>query len=156
MDSAGDVYSFGDAGFYGSLPGELGASSRPSANDVRVTGHQATIPVTGFAATADGHGYWMATTNGTIYTFGDAAQDGSLPSLGIAPPPITVTGYTLPSTIGLSIPLATVSALVRTPDGGGYWLTSVSGGVFSFGDAQFHGSIPGIPSTIHSVGEFAG
>ena len=81
VDSAGDVYSFGDPGFYGSLPGELGASSRPSANDV-VTGHQATIPVTGFAATADGHGYWMATTNGTIYTFGDAAQDGSCPHSG--------------------------------------------------------------------------
>jgi hypothetical protein len=153
VDSAGDVYSFGDAGFFGSLPGTLSSSARLSANDV-VTGHQATIPVTGFVATADGHGYWMATTNGSIYTFGDATQYGSLPSQGIAPPQITVNGYTSPSTVGLSIPLATVSTLVRTPDGGGYWLTSLNGGVFSFGDAQFHGSVPGIPSTINSVWEF--
>ncbi len=28
----------------------------------------------------------------------------------------------------------------RTPDSGGYWLVAVDGGVFSFGDAHFHGS----------------
>jgi len=153
VDSVGDVYTFGDAGFYGSLPGAYSSSARLSAHDV-VSGHQATIPVTGFAATADGHGYWMATTDGSIYTFGDAGQYGSLPSQGISTPEITVIGYTPPSTVGLSIPLSTVSALVRTPSGGGYWLTSLNGGVYSFGDAQFHGSIPGIPSTIDGVAEF--
>ncbi len=151
VDSVGNVYAFGDAGFFGSLPGVLsGASERILPNDV-VTGHQATIPVTGFAATADGHGYWMATTNGSIYTFGDATFYGSLPSQGISVPQVTINGYTAPSTVGVNLPLSTVSALVRTPDGKGYWLTSLDGGVFSFGDAQFHGSVPGIPSTISSV-----
>ena len=149
-DSAGNVYTFGDAQFYGSLPGELSSFAKTSAHDV-VTGHQASIPVTGFAATADGHGYWMAATDGSIYTFGDAANYGSLPALGLTPPPVTVLGYIPPSIVGVSIPLANVSSLVRTPDGGGYWLTSLNGGVFSFGDAQFHGSIPGVPTSIDSV-----
>ena len=30
-----------------------------------------------------------------------------------------------------------------TPDGGGYWLVGSDGGVFSFGDAAFHGSMGG-------------
>ena len=154
VDSVGDVYSFGDAGFYGSLPGVLSSSARLSSNDV-VTGHQATIPVTGFAATADGHGYWMATNDGSIYTFGDAKAYGSLPSIGLTPPPITVIGYNGTAAVGVSIPLSTVSALVWTPDGGGYWLTSLNGGVYSFGGAQFHGSVPGIPSSIDSVAAFS-
>ena len=142
VDSAGDVYGFGDAGFYGSLPGRLSSLVKTSAHDV-VTGHQATVPVTGFAPTADGRGYWMVATDGSLYTFGDAPNYGSLRDIGLTPPPVTVNGYIPPSTVGLSIPLANVSAFVRTPDGGGYWFTSLNGGVFSFGDAQFHGSVPG-------------
>jgi hypothetical protein len=30
--------------------------------------------------------------------------------------------------------------MAATPDGGGYWLVGADGGVFSFGDARFHGS----------------
>ena len=30
--------------------------------------------------------------------------------------------------------------MAATPDGGGYWLVASDGGVFSFGDAVFHGS----------------
>jgi len=30
--------------------------------------------------------------------------------------------------------------MAATPDGGGYWLVASDGGVFSFGDARFHGS----------------
>ena len=153
-DSTGDVFSFGDAQFHGSLPGLFNSLAKTSAHDV-VTGHQASIPVTGFAATGDGGGYWMAATDGSIYTFGDAANYGSLPSLGLTPPPVTVIGYSPPSTVGLSIPLANVSTLLRTPDGRGYWMTSLNGGVFSFGDAQFHGSIPGLSSSIDGVAGFA-
>lgn len=154
VDSAGDVNGFGDAGFYGSLPSRLSSLAKTSTHDV-VTGHQASVPVTGFAPTADGRGYWMLATDGSLYTFGDAPNYGSLRDIGLTPPPVTVNGYYPPSTVGLSIPLANVSAFVRTPDGGGYWFTSLDGGVFSFGDAQFHGSVPGVPSTIDSVGELA-
>jgi hypothetical protein len=30
--------------------------------------------------------------------------------------------------------------MAGTPSGGGYWLVAADGGIFSFGDAQFHGS----------------
>jgi hypothetical protein len=32
-----------------------------------------------------------------------------------------------------------------TPDGGGYWLVATDGGIFSFGDAGFSGSVGGQP-----------
>jgi hypothetical protein len=34
--------------------------------------------------------------------------------------------------------------MAATPDGGGYWLVGSDGGVFSFGDATFYGSLSGI------------
>ena len=37
-----------------------------------------------------------------------------------------------------------ITGLAETPDGHGYWLVGADGGVFSFGDAQFYGSLPGI------------
>jgi hypothetical protein len=36
-----------------------------------------------------------------------------------------------------------IVGMAATPDGGGYWLVASDGGVFSFGDAQFHGSAGG-------------
>ena len=33
--------------------------------------------------------------------------------------------------------------MAATPDGGGYWLVGSDGGVFGFGDAAYHGSVPG-------------
>jgi hypothetical protein len=37
-----------------------------------------------------------------------------------------------------------VVGITPTADRGGYWLVASDGGVFSFGDTQFYGSIPGI------------
>jgi len=151
-DSSGNVFDFGDAQSYGSLPGAIGSAVRSNArsDDIGV-GHPATVPITAFVATPDGHGYWMAGTDGSVYAFGDAGSFGYLPSAGIDVPPITVTGYQRPSSVGVSIPLSTASDLVRTPDGGGYWLVSLDGGVFAFGDAGFHGSVPGTGAVIRSV-----
>ena len=36
-----------------------------------------------------------------------------------------------------------IVGMASTPDGGGYWLVASDGGVFSFGDATFHGSTGG-------------
>jgi hypothetical protein len=66
----GGVYSFGDAHFFGSLPG-LGVV--PSA------------PVTGIVATADGGGYWLVGADGGVFAFGDAVFHGSLPGIGVRP-----------------------------------------------------------------------
>ena len=35
--------------------------------------------------------------------------------------------------------------MVPTSDGGGYWLVASDGGIFSFGDAVFYGSLGGSP-----------
>ena len=35
--------------------------------------------------------------------------------------------------------------IASTPDGKGYWLVAADGGVFSFGDAGFYGSMGGNP-----------
>jgi hypothetical protein len=35
-------------------------------------------------------------------------------------------------------------ALVAGPGSGGYWLVAADGGVFTFGDAQFWGSMGGV------------
>ena len=37
-----------------------------------------------------------------------------------------------------------IAAMAPTPSGLGYWLIAVDGGLFAFGDAQYHGSVPGM------------
>ena len=68
MTQSRSVYAFGDAGFFGSLPG-LG-----------VTPAQ---PVIGIVHTADDGRYWMIGADGGIFAFGDAPFIGSLPGLGV-------------------------------------------------------------------------
>jgi hypothetical protein len=45
-----------------------------------------------------------------------------------------------------------VVGMAATPDGKGYWLVAADGGVFSFGDAQFYGSMGGQPLNKPVVG----
>lgn len=61
--SDGGVFSFGDAQFYGSLPG---LNVKPNA------------PVVGGAVTDSGRGYWMCSSDGGIFCFGDAQFHGSM------------------------------------------------------------------------------
>jgi hypothetical protein len=68
--AGGGVYSYGDATFRGSLPGD---------------GIVPASPIVGIAATPDGGGYWLAGADGGVFSFGDAAFFGSLPSLHTAP-----------------------------------------------------------------------
>lgn len=39
----------------------------------------------------------------------------------------------------------------RTPNGGGYWIVASDGGVFSFGNAAFHGSLPGAGVSVNNI-----
>jgi L,D-peptidoglycan transpeptidase YkuD (ErfK/YbiS/YcfS/YnhG family) len=71
------------------------------------------------AATPDGGGYWVASSTGGVYPFGDAHSYGSM------------SGRALNSAI---------VGLAATPSGNGYWLVASDGGVFNFGDAGFFGS----------------
>ena len=68
-------------------------------------------------------GYWLVTSDGGIFAFGDAGFHGS------------IGGLTLNKSI---------VGMAATPDGGGYWLVTSDGGIFAFGDAGFHGSIGGL------------
>jgi hypothetical protein len=100
VSSDGGIFSFGDAGFYGST------------GDLRLN-----QPIVGIAATPSGRGYWMVATDGGIFSFGDARFFGSTGSLN-----------------------KPIVGMAATPSGKGYWLVASDGGIFSFGDARFFGS----------------
>src|SRR5579875_2155656 len=67
VGSDGGVFSFGDARYFGSVPG-LG---------VHVS------DVVGMASTPDGKGYWLVGSDGGVFSFGDARYFGSVPGLGV-------------------------------------------------------------------------
>jgi outer membrane protein assembly factor BamB len=142
--SDGGVFSFGLAGFHGSL------------GDVRLS-----APIVGMAATADGGGYWLVGADGGVFTFGDARFYGSTgnvhlnqPVVGIAAAPDS-QGYWLVardggvfsfgpgarfdgSTGGIRLNQPVVG-MAGDPATGGYWLVASDGGIFSF-DAPYLGS----------------
>ncbi len=45
-----------------------------------------------------------------------------------------------------------VVGMAARPQGDGYWLVARDGGVFSFGNARFHGSLAGVWTGTHVVG----
>jgi hypothetical protein len=117
---------------------------------------------TGIAATADGGGYWLTSSKGSVEAFGDAPSDGGIargtlnrPVVGMAATPDGL-GYWLDAADGgiftfgnarfwgstgslhLNKPVA---GMAPTHDGGGYWLVASDGGIFAFGDAAFAGSM---------------
>jgi|GEM_PF-1156207 len=117
VGSDGGIFSFGQAGFYGS------------------TGNMVLQrPVVGITPTRDRAGYWLVASDGGIFAFGDSGYYGSLPGLGLAP-----AGSAAPRSLS-----APIVAMVPTPDGAGYFMVAADGGVFAFGDARFAGSCPGI------------
>ena len=59
--SDGGIFSFGDAGFYGST-GNIHLNR----------------PIVGMAATPDGKGYWLVASDGGIFAYGDAEFLGSM------------------------------------------------------------------------------
>jgi hypothetical protein len=109
--------------------------------------------------------YWLAASDGGVYSLGRAPFHDSL---GNNPPKTPVVdlestgsgdGYWLTAQDGAVYafgaagyhggvndrPLAApVTAIARTPSNRGYWLAARDGGVFAFGDAQFYGSLPSL------------
>jgi hypothetical protein len=75
------------------------------------------------AASEANQGYWLASADGGVFTEGSAPFFGSLGSLRLQGP---------------------IVSMAATPDGRGYWLAAMDGGVFSFGDAAFYGSMGGV------------
>jgi hypothetical protein len=140
----GGVFTFGDAGFYGSAGGL-----------------HLNRPIVGIVATPDGRGYWLVASDGGVFTFGDAGFYGSAGGLPLSAAVVGMAatpdgrGYWLVAGDGGVFAFgdapfagsaggqdlnASTAGMAATPDGKGYWLVTSDGGVFTFGDAVFHGS----------------
>lgn len=68
---------------------------------------------------------------------------------------IGVTAATVPQAASASIPgclAGEIVGIAPTADGNGYWLAGADGGVFSYGDAKFFGSMAGRPLNKPIVG----
>ena len=144
--SDGGIFTFGNAGFFGSTGGQLldqpvvGMAPTPTRDGYWLVAADGGIftfgdagffgsaggglvdNVVGMAATPSGNGYWLVGADGQVYNFGDAQFLGSM------------GGQTLDQ------PMVGMAA---TPSGDGYWLVASDGGIFAFGDAGFYGSTGG-------------
>ena len=117
VGSDGGIFSFGAAGFHGSMGGI-----------------PLQRPVVGITPTASRNGYWLVASDGGIFAFGDSAYYGSIPGLGLHP-----AGSGQPNSLD-----APIVGMVPSTSRHGYFMVASDGGVFAFGDARFEGSCPGI------------
>ncbi len=154
--SDGGIFSFGNAGFYGSTGAIhlnqpiVGMASTPdhrgywlvasdggifAFGDAKFYGSTGAIhlnqPIVGMAPTPDGRGYWLVASDGGIFSFGDAGFFGSTGGFPLNRPIVSMT---------------------PTPNGRGYWLVASDGGIFTFGNAGFFGSTGGVPLSAPIVG----
>jgi hypothetical protein len=117
------------------------------------TEHMHTSTIVGMATTTDRQGYWLVTSSGTVYPYGDAAPLSIRPHhhliKGIVASPFG--GYWLYTAQGnvyrtrgareYGSPAAdhahttTIVGMATTADGRGYWLTTSTGVVYAYGDA---------------------
>src|SRR5271156_5384581 len=63
------------------------------------------------ASTANGEGYWMVTSTGKVYAFGNAKLYGDMSGKHLDQP---------------------IVGIIAAPDSKGYWLVAKDGGIFSF------------------------
>ena len=115
--SDGGIFSFGDSGFYGSIPGvglHPAGSRLPNSRNA---------PIVGMVPTRTGHGYFMVASDGGVFAFGDARFAGSCPAIG--------------GCGGAAV------AVMPDASGSGYWLVTALGKVANFGDAPFDGDMSG-------------
>jgi hypothetical protein len=149
-DAGGGVYTYGDAGFFGALPGMHLKLSQPivaivatptgkgywlvggdggifTFGDAGYLGslpalHASVTDIVGMSATSDGGGYWMVGSDGGVFAFGDAGYFGSIYDKTGSASPLPIVGIT------------------GSPAGTGYLLARNDGAVFAFGTSFFGGS----------------
>jgi hypothetical protein len=120
QDYVGIAPTPGNLGYW--LVPRGGGTARPFGNAGDLNAPTTNAPVVGVADASAG-GYWSATSDGGVFSYGTATFFGSM---------------------GGALLNAPVVGIASTPDHGGYWLVASDGGVFSFGDAAFYGSVPGV------------
>ncbi len=106
--------------------GSVYADSGPSLSGTMVKGSPVGTllsPAVGIAI-GPSDGYWITTSNGTVYTYGPSFYGSPCDIFGSC-------------SLSLNQPIV---GMASTPDGKGYWLVASDGGIFSYGDAQFYGS----------------
>lgn len=133
--------------FYGSRGGEYAEGGFDDA------------PMMGIAGDPLGRGYWLVSSNGAVYTFGEVQFYGGMHGQSINAPIAKITahpdgrGYWLVGEDGAVYAFGSAQVfgthpptngrkvvdLCATKSGNGYWLLSDNGGVFAYGDAPFHG-----------------
>jgi parallel beta-helix repeat protein len=104
--------------YYGIYLQAGASSSTVSGNTVTVT--KGGVPV--FTVAAPGSAYWLASSNGGVFSFGQAPFEGSAGGITLSQP---------------------IVGEAAAPDSGGYWLAAKDGGIFSYGSATYWGSLPG-------------
>jgi hypothetical protein len=115
----GGVFTFGDVQFYGSM-----------------ANHHLNAPVVGIAqpngVPGPGEGYWLVAADGGVFTFGpDARFLGSMGNQHLNAP-----------VVGMASGTDIVGGIDSDLDEG-YWLVAADGGIFTFGDVPFCGSMGG-------------
>ena len=121
--SDGGIFSFGDATYFGSMGGQ-----------------RLNKPIVGIASTAGsvnpqngsivGDGYWLVASDGGVFNFGNAGFMGSMGGQRLNKPIVSIA----PGPYALNFGNFSLQAT-------GYWLVASDGGVFSFGKANFFGSL---------------
>ncbi len=156
VGAGGGVFAFGDARFYGSVPG-LGK---------RVSN------IVAMAVTADDRGYYLLGSDGGIFTFGDARFYGSLPGIGVRTQHVVgmvaypaSTGYLLVSRDGgvfnfgtgvrfygslpgIGVRVGNIVGIALTQDEDGYWMAGSDGKVYGFGSAKVAATPGGLPANL--------
>jgi hypothetical protein len=160
--SDGGIFSFGDAVFYGSMGGKpldapiVAIATTPdghgyyevasdggifSFGDARFEGSMGgkplNRPVVGIAVTASG-GYYEVASDGGVFSFG-APFHGSTGCLNLDRPITSLAISPNSTTVGTG----TACGFTAPQAPGGYQFVADDGGVFSFGNAPFAGSLGG-------------
>ena len=140
--SDGGIFSFGDAGYHGSMGGK-----------------HLNRPIVGMTPTPSGAGYWLVASDGGIFAFGTAEFFGSTGAMHLNAPIVGMDspdsgGYWLVASDGgifafgdagffgstgaihLNAPIVGIKA---TASGAGYWLAAADGGIFAFGERHLRG-----------------
>ncbi len=102
-------------------------ASAPAAGAATYVGSAARLdlnhPIVDMASTPTGRGYWLAASDGGIFSYGDAKYHGGTGGIRLNKP---------------------IVGIASTPSGNGYWLVASDGGIFTYGDAHFYGSTGGM------------